>query len=267
MLILGIGGLLHDGAAALLQDGELVAAMEEEKLLRESHAGGLPSRAIDGCLKIAGATYADLECVALARPLGTGGDPSFHLRLKTLFPKSRIVIVDHHTSHAAGAFYPSPFEQATVLTLDRMGDVRCGAIWEAQGSRIEAAQELYAPDAPAAFYSRITELLGFRTGAEEHKVQWLSVDGKPRFHDLFVDILGLSDGRLPQLDHSYFDTSRTTDGASVKSSILRSVWSTVRLSPRKLGLTWPPAPRVRSNKPCSTWPAREKTYASEVGWH
>ena len=212
MLILGIGGLLHDGAAALLQDGELVAAMEEEKLLRESHAGGLPTQAIDGCLKIAGATYADLECVALARPLGTGSDPSFHLRLKTLFPKSRIVIVDHHTAHAASAFYPSPFEQATVLTLDRMGDMRCGAIWEAQGSRLEAAQELYAPDAPVAFYSRITELLGFRGGAEEHKVQWLSVDGKPRFHDLFVDILGLSDGRLPQLDHSYFDTSRTTGG-------------------------------------------------------
>ena len=200
MLILGIGGLLHDGAAALLQDGELVAAMEEEKLLRESHPGGLPTRAIDGCLKIADANYKDLACVALTRPLGTGSDPSFHLRLKTLFPNSRIVIVDHHTAHAASAFYPSPFEQATVLTLDRMGDMRCGAIWEAQGSRIEAAQELYAPDAPAAFYSRITELLGFRTGAEEHKVQWLSVDGKPRFHDLFVDILGLSDGRLPQLD-------------------------------------------------------------------
>ena len=212
MLILGIGGLLHDGAAALLQDGELVAAMEEEKLLRESHPGGLPTRAIDGCLKIAGATYADLECVALGGPLGTGSDPSFHLRLKTLFPKSRIVIVDHHTAHAASAFYPSPFEQATVLTLDRMGDMRCGAVWEAEGSRLEAKQELYAPDAPAAFYSRITELLGFRSGAEEHKVQWLSVDGKPRFHDLFVDILGGPDARLPQLDHSYFDTSRTTDG-------------------------------------------------------
>ena len=212
MLILGIGGLLHDGAAALLRDGELVAAMEEEKLLRQTHAGGLPTQAIDGCLQIADATHADLECVALARPLGTGGDPLFHLRLKTLFPKSRIVIVDHHTAHAASAFYPSPFEQATVLTLDRMGDMRCGAIWEAKGSRLEATQELYAPDAPAAFYTRITELLGFRTAAEEHKVQWLSVDGKPRFRDLFVDVLGVSDNQLPQLDHSYFDTSRTTDG-------------------------------------------------------
>ena len=212
MLILGIGGLLHDGAAALLQDGELVAAMEEEKLLRESHPGGLPTRAIDGCLKIAGAGYEDLACVALARPLGTGSDPSFHLRLKTLFPNSRIVIVDHHTAHAAGAFYPSPFEQARVLTLDRMGDMRCGAVWEAAGSRLEAVQEMYAPDAPAAFYSRITDLLGFHSGAEEHKVQWLSVSGKPRFQELFVDILGGTGDRLPQLDHSYFDTSRTTDG-------------------------------------------------------
>lgn len=211
MLTLGIGGLLHDGAAAVLKDGKVVAAIEEEKLLRQAHPGGLPRQAIRASLDIAKASERDLECVALARPLGTGDSPAFHLHLKTLFPKSRIVIVDHHVAHAASAFYPSPFEEARVLTLDRMGDMRSGALWEADGTRLELVHELYAPDAPAAFYSRITELLGFRSGAEEHKVQWLSQGGRPRFREQFLAILR-TQGGLPHIDHSYFDAARMTDG-------------------------------------------------------
>lgn len=212
MVILGIGGLLHDGAAAVLRDGELVAAMEEEKLLRQAHTGGLPERAIDACLGLAGVSRDQVGCVALARPLATGRDPSYQLHLKNLFPRSRIVIVDHHVAHAASAFYPSPFEEARVLTLDHSGDMRCGALWEARGSQLETVEELYAPDSPAAFYSRITELIGFRSGVEEHKVQWLSVRGEPRFCGLFRKILGSQSGGLPCLDHSYFDTSRLTHG-------------------------------------------------------
>ncbi len=212
MLILGIGGWRHDGAAALLRDGELLAAMEEEKLLRQAHPGGLPRRAIEACLEIAGAKPADLDYVALARPLTQGDDSALHLHLKTLFPNCRMVIVDHHVAHAAAAFYPSPFEQARVLTLDRKGDMRCGALWEADGTRLEAIEELYAPDSPAAFFSRVTELLGFRAQAEEHKVQWLSVQSQPRFRDFFLDILGAREGMPPELDHRYFDASRPTDG-------------------------------------------------------
>ena len=212
MLTLGIGGLLHDGAAALLKDGKLVAAIEEEKLLRQPHPGGLPDNAIQACLDLARARPEELDCVALARPLGVGGDPSFHLQIKTRFPKSRIVLVDHHTAHAASAFYPSGFGKATVVTVDRVGDLRSGAVWEAEGTRIELRREIYAPDAPAAFYSRVTELLGFRSGAEEHKVQWLSLRGTPRFRDKFLDILGSAEESLPQVDHSYFDASRTLRG-------------------------------------------------------
>ncbi len=212
MLILGIGGWLHDGAAALLVDGRLHAAMEEEKLLRQSHPGGLPRRAIDGCLEVAGANRNDVDYVALARPLAIGEDTSFHLQLKSLFPRSRMVIVDHHVAHASAAYYPSPFDSARVLTLDRRGDMRCGALWEAVGTRLEPVEELYAPDSLAGFYSRVTELLGFRSDAEEHKVQWLSVQGEPRFRDLFLEILGVKQQRLAQLDHSYFDTSRPTGG-------------------------------------------------------
>jgi len=212
MLTLGIGGLLHDGAAALLKKGKLIAAVEEEKLLRQPHPGGLPDEAIQSCLAMAGAKPEDLACVALARPLGAGGDPSFHLQIKTRFPKSRIVIVDHHTAHAASAFFPSDFEKATVVTLDRVGDLRSGAVWEADGTRIELQREIYAPDAPAAFYSRVTELLGFRPGAQEHLLQWLSLRGTPRYCDKFADILGSGDESLPRIDHSYFDASRTMGG-------------------------------------------------------
>ncbi|MEX2300417.1 MAG: carbamoyltransferase C-terminal domain-containing protein [Bryobacterales bacterium] len=212
MLILGIGGWLHDGAAAVLVDGRLHAAMEEEKLLRQGHPGGLPRRAIDGCLEMAGAAPKDVDYVSLARPLATGDDASFHLQLKSLFPNSRLVIVDHHMAHAAAAYYPSPFEKARVLTLDRRGDMRCGALWDANGPRLEAVEELYAPDSLAGFYSRITQLLGFRSDSEEHKVQWLSVEGEPRFSDLFLSILGVKRHHRVQVDHSYFDTSRPTGG-------------------------------------------------------
>ena len=213
MLVIGIGGLLHDGAAALLRDGEIVAAVEEEKLLRQSHPKGLPTSAIDACLRQVSARADEIACVALARPLATGADPSYHLRLKSLFPKSRIVIVDHHVAHAASAFYGSPFERARVLTVDQAGDMRCGALWDGEGTRLDVIDELYAPDSPAAFYSRVTELLGYRSGAEEHKVQWLSTSGEPRFRDFFLEILGGPQARPPQLDHSYFDTSRPTHGS------------------------------------------------------
>ena len=112
MLILGIGGWLHDGSAALVLDGECVAAIEEEKLLRQRHPGGFPDRAVTACLKIAGARRKDVELVALSKPLEAGKEASALLHLKTLFPHSKTVIVDHHTAHAAAAFFPSPYENS-----------------------------------------------------------------------------------------------------------------------------------------------------------
>ena len=212
MLILGIGGWLHDGAAALVKDGRLIAAMEEDKLRRQAHTGGLPERAVAECLRVASAKPADVDCLAIARPMAIGPDPSLHLHLKSLFPNSRLVIVDHHVAHAAAAFYPSPFEKARVVTLDSLGDMRCGALWHADGARLEVLEELYAPDSPASFYSRITQLLGYRAGAEEHKVQWMASAGEPRFREPFLDILGAGNGGRPRLDQSCFDTSRPTAG-------------------------------------------------------
>ncbi len=212
MLILGIGGWLHDGAAALIVGSECVAAVEEEKLLRQRQPGGFPERAVRTCLKIAGARREDVDIVALSKPLEAGREASALLHLKTLFPNSRMVIVDHHTAHAAAAFLPSPHENSRVLTLDHHGDVCCGATWKGEGNQLLPVDTIYYPDSPAGLYSRITELLGFQPDSEEHKVQWLSVAGEPRFKKKFLSILGMDRNPLPKLDHSYFDTGRTTHG-------------------------------------------------------
>ena len=172
MLIVGIGGLLRDTAAAVLRDGELVAAIEEEKLRGAHwarHPGTLPLEAIRTCLKLAKAAAEEVDWVILAGPLGAGASAHLHVQVKSLFPNGRIRVVDHHTAHAASTFFLSPFERATVLTLDRTGDMRCGALWQAEGNALRLEEELYAPDSPADFYGRITSLLGFRARAEEHK--------------------------------------------------------------------------------------------------
>ena len=213
MLLLGIGGWVHDGAAAVMRDGAVVAAIEEDKLAREAHRGGLPERAVQACLQLAGATAADVDCVTLVRPLGGPQGRTFHTRLRSQFPSARVVVTDHHDAHAASAYYASPFEEARVLTLDRQGDMRCGALWHGRGTDLESVEDLYGPDSPAVLYSRATELLGFRSGREEHKVQWLSMDGTPAYKELFREIMGGEDTGLPTLDHSYFDPSRPSQGA------------------------------------------------------
>jgi carbamoyltransferase len=120
-------------------------------------------------------------------------------------------VVEHHLAHAASAYFASPFEEATVLTLDRGGDFRCGSRWRAHGSRMSLEQEYYAPDSPGGLYGRVTELLGFEANADEHKVQWMSVNGDDRYKDLFLEILAISDNG-PRLDRSYFTTERFSRG-------------------------------------------------------
>src|SRR3954468_19817584 len=130
MIILGIGGLQGDAAAALLKDGELVAAVEESKLARLGGRFGadLPSQAIATCLELAGARAGQVDAVAVVRPIP---DSDFHLKLRAQFPNGRLRVVEHHTAHAASAYFPSPFDAATVLALDRGGDFR----WELAGRR------------------------------------------------------------------------------------------------------------------------------------
>ena len=212
MIILGIGGLLGDAAAAVLKDGELAAAVEESKLVRRrTHWGGLeemPEHAIAACLRLAGAKPEQVDAVAVVRPIP---DSDFHLKLRAQFPNSRIIVVEHHMAHAASAYYPSPFEEATVLTLDRGGDFRCGSRWQASGAHMSLEHEQYSPDSIGELYGRVCELLGFESSVDEHKVQWLSVSGDGRFRDLFLEILNVSEAG-PRLDRSFLSTERLTHG-------------------------------------------------------
>src|ERR1700722_7836772 len=208
MVILGLGGLLGNAACAVLKNGQLEAAIEESKLTRGLGPGGLPMASIAESLRIAGATRDQVECVALARPFARGLESLFHVTLLDHFPKSEIVVMEHHLSHAASAFYASPFEEATVLTLDHAGDFRCGARWHARGNQMEIEKEWYYPDSLGRLYGAVTELLGFHAGADEHKIQWLSTSGDNRFVGLFREII--SD--TARLDSSFFDGHRLAGG-------------------------------------------------------
>lgn len=212
MIILGIGGILHDAACAVLSDGELTAAVEQRKVARSRNPGELPQEAIAASLKLAGVSPDDIDCVAVVRPLAAGPGTKIHLELRAGFPNSQVVLVEHQAAHAASAFYASPFEEATVLTLDRAGDFRCGARWIASGNWMHLDRELYYPDSLGDVYSRVTALLGFKPGADEHKVQWLSALGDDRFRDLFLDIFSCRSGEWPRVDRSYFDGDRLAHG-------------------------------------------------------
>jgi carbamoyltransferase len=203
VIILGLGGILGDAACAVLKDGELRAAIEEAKLTRAFTPGAIPYASINECLRIAGATREQVDCVAIARPFAQGPESLFHLALRDHFPKSEIVVVEHHVAHAASAFFASPFEKATVLTLDHAGDFRCGARWHASGSELHLEKEWYYPDSLGRLYRAVTQLLGYRPGADEHKVQWLSTSGDQSLAPLFREILSDS----ARLDPTFFDAS------------------------------------------------------------
>src|SRR5581483_6071238 len=131
--------------------------------------------------------------------------------LRSQFPHAQIVMVEHHAAHAASAYYPSPFDEATVLTLDRDGDFRSAAKWRASGNQLQLEKDLYYPDSLGDLYGRVAELLGFNAGADEHKVQWLSTaNSGEEYLPLFEEILGSAG--WPCLNRSFFDSDRLSHG-------------------------------------------------------
>ncbi len=209
MIVIGLGGLLSDAACALLKNGEILAAVEESKMTRgHGPGGGLPKAAIEECLRLSNATRDQVDVVAIVRPLAQGPEAELHLALRDHFPNAEVVVVEHQLAHGASAFYASPFLEATVLTLDHAGDFRCGARWKASGHQFEKEKDWYYPDSLGRLYGAVTELLGFRAGGEEHKVQWLSASGDARFVPVFRAMV--SDAA--RLDPSYFDGNRLAGG-------------------------------------------------------
>lgn len=208
-LILGISASSHDAAAALFRGGSCVAAIEEEKLSRVRRSHGLPRQAIQFCLEQAGSTPEQIQFVAVARPMRDRArgaqlaETWIPAWLRRQFPNARVILVDHHSSHAAAAYYPSPFESSTVITLDESGDGRTASVGWAHGLNMQFRAEATFPDSLGALVSSVAMLLGYSAFGDENKLQWLSTLGEPRYAEVFREILQPREGALLHLDPRY----------------------------------------------------------------
>jgi carbamoyltransferase len=183
---------------------------------RQDRPGSFPEEAFARAMEAAGAKAEDVGAVALARPFALGPESGIQIDLRTRFPRSEIIVVEHHLAHAASAFYASGMEEAAVLSLDRAGDFRSGALFHGQQNRLLPAREMYFPDSFGDLFNRVTEMLGYEPRADEHKVQWLSASGTPVYWEVFRKILHAGPGLWPRLDRGYFDADHLTRGGFSK---------------------------------------------------
>jgi carbamoyltransferase len=211
-VIVGLGGLLTDPACCVLKDGQLVSAVEQAKVSRQDRPGSFPEEAFAIALEAAGVKAEEVEGVALARPFALGAESSTQIDLRTRFPRSEIIVVEHHLAHAASAFYASGLEHAAVLSIDRAGDFRSGALFQGQKNHLVPVREMYFPDSLGDVFNRVTEMVGYEPRADEHKVQWLSASGEPAYLEVFRKILHSASPAWPRLDRSYFDADHLTRG-------------------------------------------------------
>lgn len=235
--ILGISAFYHDSAAALVIDGEIIAAAQEERFTRKKHDSAFPQHAIDFCLKQAGIGPGDLDHVGfydkpirkfdrlLETYLGyaPAGYRSFRRALplwlseKLFLPRvmdeglrrqyrGRYVFSDHHDSHAASAFFPSPYQSAAIITLDGVGEWSTMCYGVGEGNKISLNQEVRFPHSLGLLYSAFTYYTGFRVNSGEHKVMGLAPYGIPRYQDLILEhLIDLKDDGSFRMDMSYFN--------------------------------------------------------------
>ena len=242
MRILGISAYYHDSAAALIEDGRIVAAAQEERFSRRKHDPRFPGQAIRACLELGGTSLAGIDHVVFYdKPLlkferlletylsfAPGGFRSFRRAMPVwikdkLFLKDRLhralaaieggidwrrrlLFSEHHLSHAASAFYPSPFEAAAVLTLDGVGEWSTTSVAYGEGNRLRVEQELNFPNSLGLLYSAFTYYCGFRVNSGEYKLMGLAPYGEPRFVETILTKLidVKADGSF-RLDQSYFN--------------------------------------------------------------
>lgn len=236
MKILGISCYYHDAAACLLVDGEVVAAASEERFSRIKQDSEYPSRAIRYCLETGGITEADLDFVAFydkpflkfERILETyiaaapAGLPSFlkaipiWLKKKLFIPrmiekelpnfKGRMLFPEHHESHAASAFYPSPYQDAAFLTIDGVGEWATTSFGVGEGHRLKILKEIHFPHSVGLLYSAFTYYTGFKVNSGEYKVMGLAPYGEPKYVDKILDhVIDLKEDGSFRMDQSYFN--------------------------------------------------------------
>ncbi|WP_439532566.1 carbamoyltransferase family protein [Polymorphobacter sp.] len=256
-IIIGINAYHGDSAACLVRDGQLVAAAEEERFRRVKHWAGFPSESIRWCLAEAGVTLADVDHVALnqdssanlVRKIGYAARKRPSLALisdrirnkrerssvadqlaKTIGPgfAGRVHPVEHHLAHLSSAFHVSPFEEASVVSVDGFGDFASAAWGHGHGSKIDIDDKVYFPHSLGIFYEALTKWLGFPHYGDEYKVMGLAPYGTPHFLDEMRRIVLLQPDGSFKLDLDYFrhDTEKVSyeweDGAPVSASNLFS---------------------------------------------
>ena len=243
MNILGISAYYHDAAACLVIDGKIIAAAQEERFTRIKHDSSFPNHAISYCLKEAGISAKDLDHIVFydkpflkfERLLETylafapRGFKSFATSLPVwlkdkLFQKSvitkamtdlwgkdirwgeRLLFSEHHLSHAASAFFPSPFEEAAVLTMDGVGEWTTTSLAIGKGNNLDVIKEIHFPHSLGLLYSAFTYYTGFKVNSGEYKVMGLAPYGVPRYADLIKEhLIDIKDDGSFHLDMTYFD--------------------------------------------------------------
>ncbi|UCF38923.1 MAG: carbamoyltransferase [Acidobacteriota bacterium] len=237
MHILGISAFYHDSAAVLLRDGKIVAAAQEERFTRKKHDASFPRAAIEFCLQTAAAEVSDLDYVVFyEKPLlkfdrlietylsfAPFGFMSFRqalplwLReklfthrvldegLKRRYP-GRFVYTEHHESHAASAFFPSPFEEAAIITMDGVGEWATATIGVGAGNRVEILQEIHFPHSLGLLYSAFTHFAGFKVNSGEYKLMGLAPYGSPRYADqIRRELIDIKEDGSFSLNMAYFN--------------------------------------------------------------
>jgi carbamoyltransferase len=233
--VLGISAFYHDSAACLLRDGEIVAAAQEERFTRKKGEAGFPARSVAYCLEVARIRVEDLSAVGfydkpllkferiletylsvaprglrsfiLAGPLWIK-DKLFidrNLREHLGYP-GEILYAEHHESHAASAFLPSPFDAAAILTMDGVGEWATASVGVGRGNDVELIEELHWPDSLGLLYSAFTYYLGFKVNSGEYKVMGLAPYGEPKYAGLILrELMDLREDGSFRLNQKYFN--------------------------------------------------------------
>jgi len=235
MNILGISAFYHDSAACLVHDGEIIAAAQEERFTRKKHDPAFPHNAVEFCLEKGGIQVADLDYVGFydkpfikfERILETylGIAPKGIKQYLSAIPiwlKDKlwtrgnirknlgyggpVLFSEHHESHAASAFFPSPFQEAAILTMDGVGEWATSSLALGKDNKIELLQELHFPHSLGLLYSAFTYYLGFKVNSGEYKVMGLAPYGEPKYCDLIrKHLIDLKDDGSFRMNMDYFD--------------------------------------------------------------
>ena len=233
--IIGISCFYHDSAACILKNGDIIAAAQEERFSRKKHDARFPKNAVAYCLEEAEIDIKDVNYVVYydkpfmtferllmsslttapkglrswleAMPLWLG--KKLHIPKvvrKELAYEGDVLFTEHHESHAASAFYPSPFEEAAILTMDGVGEWATASCGFGNGKDIHLLKELHFPDSLGLLYSAFTYFTGFRVNSGEYKLMGLAPYGEPRYKDLILsELIDLKEDGSLRMDLSYFD--------------------------------------------------------------